>query len=311
MSTEINKAVRAVEKDAQYDQQAKKLLGHKIILAHILVSTVEEFHGMNPKDVVAYIEGEPYIGVVPVDPGLTNKKQAGEEIAGFNTEDSETNEGMIRFDVVFYVRMKDGIAQMIINLEAQRKEPSDYHILNRAIFYVSRLISSQKGKDFVNSNYNDIKRTYSIWVCMNVTENCMQHISLSGKDVLGSYKWKGDIELFNIVMIGLSSEIPEHDKKYELHRLLGTMFSKTLTADQKLDVMESEYGIPMEEDIKEDFTIMCNLSQGIREETEKEVKTEMIISMYENGIEIDQIAVVAKKSKEEIETILEGNVVTV
>lgn len=75
--------------------------------------------------------------------------------------------------------------------------------------------------------------------------------------------------------------------------------------------MESEYGIPMEEDIKEDFTIMCNLSQGIREETEKEVKTEMIISMYENGIEIDQIAVVAKKSKEEIETILQGNVVTV
>ena len=33
---------------------------------------------------------------------------------------------------------------LIINIEAQKNEPSEYDILNRAIFYVSRLISSQK-----------------------------------------------------------------------------------------------------------------------------------------------------------------------
>ena len=32
-------------------------MGNKIILAHILVKTVDEFKGMNPKDVVSYIEG--------------------------------------------------------------------------------------------------------------------------------------------------------------------------------------------------------------------------------------------------------------
>lgn len=46
--------------------------GQKNILAHILVKTVQEFKGMNPKDVVAYIEGLPYISRVPVEPGLTN-----------------------------------------------------------------------------------------------------------------------------------------------------------------------------------------------------------------------------------------------
>lgn len=31
---------------------------------------------------------------------------------------------------------------LIINIEAQKNEPSEYDILNRAIFYVSRMISS-------------------------------------------------------------------------------------------------------------------------------------------------------------------------
>lgn len=54
---EIRSAVSAADKEAQYDEKAKRLLGNKIILAHILVKTVDEFKGMNPKDVVSYIEG--------------------------------------------------------------------------------------------------------------------------------------------------------------------------------------------------------------------------------------------------------------
>ena len=69
VDTEIKNAVNATDKEAQYDERAKRLLGNKIILAHILVKTVDEFHGMNPQDVVSYIEGEPFIGVVPIDQG--------------------------------------------------------------------------------------------------------------------------------------------------------------------------------------------------------------------------------------------------
>ena len=91
--------------------------------------------------------------------------------------------------------MKDGLSQIIVNVEAQKAEPSSYDILNRAIFYVSRMISSQKGRDFVKSNYNDIKRVYSIWICMNVDEHSMSHIHLTRDDIIGSHNWKGDIDL--------------------------------------------------------------------------------------------------------------------
>ena len=202
MDTEIKNAVSATDQDAQYDDKAKRLLGNKIILAHILVKTVDEFRGMNPKDVVSYIEGEPFISVVPVEPGLTNieKEENGQRIVGMNTENAEINEGLVRFDIIFYVRMKDGISQVIVNVEAQKDEPSGYHILNRAVFYVSRLVSSQKERDFVKTNYNDIRRVFSIWVCMGMDESSMAYVHLAKDDLLGSYSWKGGLDLLNIVL---------------------------------------------------------------------------------------------------------------
>ena len=303
MDTEIKNAVRAADKDAQYDEKAKRLLGNKIILAHILVKTVDEFKGMNPKDVVSYIEGEPFISVVPVEPGLTNAEQEkdGQRIVGLNTENAEINEGFIRFDIIFYVRMKDGISQVIVNLEAQKDEPTGYHILNRAIFYVSRLVSSQKERDFVGINYNDIRRVFSIWVCMGMDENSMAYVHLAKDDLLGSYPWKGRLDLLNIVLIGIANELPEHDEKYELHRLLSTLLSMELTVDEKLGIMETEYSIHADEKIREDVSAMCNLSQGIKDNT----LVDVIINMYENNFTIDQIALATKKSVEEVKAIIE------
>ena len=312
MNTELKSAVMATDKDAQYDNSAKRLIAHKIILARILVKTVEEFKGMDPIEVAALIEGLPYISAVPVEPGLTNAVhfQNGQRLVGFNTENQELNEGLVRFDIVFYVRMKDGLSQIIINVEAQKDEPSDYKILNRAVFYVSRLISSQKEKDFENSSYDDIKCVYSIWICMNMEENTMSHIHLTKEDLIGSYEWKGNLDLLNIIMIGLAKELPEHDEAYELHRLLGALLSRELTVDEKLDIIGKEYDIPLEENFRKDMSTMCNLSQGVKEEGiaigRAEGEAGLITKMYKNGLSIELIASATDKTIEEVKTIIEG-----
>ena len=281
-------------------------------MAHILVKTVDEFKGMNPKTVVAFIEGKPFISVVPVEPGMTNKSygKEGQRVVGFNSENTELNEGLVRFDIVFYVRMKDGLTQIIINLEAQKDDPNEYEILNRAVFYVSRLISSQKERDFKNTNYNDIKRVYSIWVCMNMDENSMSHIHLVKDNMIGSYEWKGKMDLLNIVMIGLSNELPEHNEKYELHRLLGTLLSEELTVEERLDIIENEYDIPIEENIRKDVSVMCNLSQGIKDKGiaigEAREKAKIIISMYNKGFTPEQIAAAIDNDIEVVTAIIRG-----
>ena len=324
MNTELKNAVLATDRDAQYDNSAKRLIAHKIILARILIKTVEKFKGMDPLEVAALIEGIPYISTVPVEPGLTNAVhfQNGKRIVGFNTENQELNEGLVRFDIVFYVRMKDGLSQIIINVEAQKDEPSDYKILNRAVFYVSRLISSQKEKDFEDSSYDDIKCVYSIWICMNMEENTMSHIHLTKEDMIGSYEWKGNLDLLNIIMIGLAKELPEHDETYELHRLLGALLSRELTVDEKLDIIGNEYDIPLEENFRKDMSTMCNLSQGVKEEGiaigrregleegrregYAEGEAGLIMTMYKNGLLPEQIASATDKTVEEIKTIIQG-----
>lgn len=307
MNTEIANAVNAAGDKAQYDTHVKRLLAQKSILAHILVKTVDEFKGMKPEDVVKYIEGEPSISVVPVEPGLANMEKtdaAGQRIVGLNTENAEINEGLVRFDIIFYVRMKNGLSQIIVNIEAQKDEPTEYKILNRAIFYVSRLISSQKERDFVNTNYDDIKQVFSIWICMNMDDNSLSHIHLTKDELLKPCNWKGNLDLLNIVLIGITNGIPEHDEKYEMHRLIGALLSSELKEQEKLDIIEHEYNIPTSQEFREDVRIMCNLSTGIEERATEKTSEKFILNMYKKGYTLDQIADVAETGVDEVEAII-------
>ena len=303
MNTEIANAVNAAGDKAQYDTRVKRLLAQKSILAHILVKTVDEFKGMKPEDVVKYIEGEPSISVVPVEPGLANMEKTdatGQRIVGLNTENAEINEGLVRFDIIFYVRMKNGLSQIIVNIEAQKDEPTEYKILNRAIFYVSRLISSQKERDFVNTNYDDIKQVFSIWICMNMDDNSLSHIHLTKDEMLKPCNWKGNLDLLNIVLIGITNEISEHDEKYEMHRLIGALLSSELKEQEKLDIIEHEYNIPISQEFREDVRIMCNLSQGI----EDKAIAKIVMNMYKIGYTPNQIADAVGVSVDEVEAII-------
>ena len=304
MHTEVHNAVMAADQGTQYDESAKRLLGQKSILAQILVRTVDEFKGMNPRYVETLIEGEPYISRIPLEPGLTNpeamRAKSGQRITGLNTENQEHAEGLVRFDIVFYVRMKDGLSQIIINVEAQKDEPQRYGILNRAVFYVSRLISSQKERDFENTEYDDIKRVYSIWVCMNMEENSLSHIHLVKDDLVGYHDWRGKLDLFNIVMIGLAKKLPKQGEQYELHRLLGALFAEGLTAGERLNIIKEEYDIPIEQTIEQEVDVMCNLSQGIKEAGIAEGREEGRVEGREEGREEGRVEGRSEGRAEEI-----------
>ena len=175
------------------------------------MKTVDEFKGMKPEDVVKYIEGEPSISVVPVEPGLSNMEKTdatGQRIVGLNTENAEINEGLVR--------------------------------------------------------------------------------------------------------IGITNEIPEHDEKYEMHRLIGALLSSELKEQEKLDIIEHEYNIPISQEFREDVRIMCNLSTGIEERaTERATKKatektseKFILNMYKKGYTLDQIADVAETGVDEVEAII-------
>jgi predicted transposase YdaD len=149
-------------------------------------------------------------------------------------------------------------------------------------------------------------------------ENCMDYVHLTNDKILGNHKWKGKLDLLNVVLIGITKEVPKQDEKYELHRLLAALFSEELSVNEKLNIMETEYHIPLEDNTRKDVSVMCNLSEGVfeRGEAKGEAKGEargkaigeakIILNMNKKGYTIEQIADVTDKDVEEIKAIIEN-----
>lgn len=76
-----------------------------------------------------------------------------------------------------------------------------------------------------------------------------------------------------------------------MHRLIGALLSSELKEQEKLDIIEHEYNIPISQEFREDVRIMCNLSTGIEERaTERATKKatektseKFILNMYKKG----------------------------
>lgn len=260
--------------NAQYDQHAKRLLASRKLLAEIVKKVVPEFHDVSTADIAEkYIEGAPQVGNIPVNPGLTNAVPS--QIKGDRNEDGAPKEGYITYDILFHARAP-GTGEpitLIINVEAQRTQVEStlgYHLMKRAVFYVCRLISSQKEREFEGKDYNSIKKVYSIWICMDSPSgnSYINHYKLEEKHLLHRYKEAAEnYDLPNIVVISLGKKA---DKDKLIHLLQVLFNERKRSFDSKKEVLEQEYGINMTPDMEKEMTTMCNLSLNISEEAMNE-----------------------------------------
>lgn len=114
------------------------------------------------------------------------------------------------------------------------------------------------------------------------------------------YNWKGNLNLLNIVMIGIAKELPKHEEKYELHRLIAALLSNQLNEQQRLAILESEYNIPINTDFRKDVNVMCNLGQGIEDRAIAETTAKIILNMYHSGYSLAQIADAVEMTETEV-----------
>lgn len=334
----MTKENKSTEPDAvreltmQYDERAKKALSYKTVLAFILSKTVAEFKGMRVKDIAGMIEGEIYISKVPVDPGHTNKTD-GERITGFNTENAEENEGLIKYDILFRVRTSRDAKKsygIIINVEMQKDKPTGYKLSNRAIFYACRLISAQKQREFEHMKFNDMVKVYSIWIVANMESNSVNHIHLAQDTLYGTYKWKGGTDMINIVIAGITGKAqevketvsPEKADNVDLCRMLNTLFAVNLNHRERLRSLSDDFDIDIDKGLREEVEVMCNLGQGILERGQREgekkgekrgiriAKEEDIINFYKVGASLIMIAQAMSQTEEEVKKVLTDHGVT-
>ena len=256
-----------------YDKAAKEVLAMRQILAPILKNIVPEYRQLSLETIMHdCIEGKPWVGTVPVDPGRTNRvfrRRLPKKIRGLQTEQNASGEGWITYDVLFYARIPgtDQRVRFIINIEAQRNDPN-YKLMKRAIFYASRLISSQKEREFTGQDYDNICKVYTIWLCFYLPEGEQSSINryeLRETNIYGvHHEEPSDYDLIHVTTVHVGDDEPEN----ELLRFLQLIFLQQMTELQKSEGLREEFGIDVQDDTRKGLGNMCNLSSGLKERAE-------------------------------------------
>lgn len=190
-----------------------------------------------------------------------------DKIKGAANEDIIINEGMVIYNLRFEAlapETDDEYIQLIINIEAQNKFNPGYPLLKRAVYYCSRMISAQKGLDFTNSEYNKIKKVYSIWVCTNPPQthrNTITRYKISEENVIGCVKEDvAHYDLMNIVMLCLGSDSDIEDNALGV---LNILLSDTMSSSKRIEILDEKFDFDMSPDEKKEVSEMCNVSRGV------------------------------------------------
>ena len=232
----------------KYDAESKKILSNKYVLANILELVIPEYKEMTYDKVLSLIED-----------GDISKKY----IQGIKTEDKNLLEGSVDFDLLFKTIKCESTKEidLYFDIEAQNINYLTYKVINRAQYYIARLITRQKNINFVHSEYDKIVKSYTIWINpfpSKEKENTINFYSLKNiddsKDKINSF--------FNIIFLNVGFKY-EYDvsKKKDVLEMLDLLFhANDENVSMKTKILKDKYHIIIDE---KEVNAMCSLGEGI------------------------------------------------
>ncbi|MCD8077660.1 MAG: hypothetical protein LUE63_04680 [Lachnospiraceae bacterium] len=307
MNEELRSDILQADLESQYDSHCKTVLASKTILAWILRHTMLEFSDFTLEEIQNCIEE------TEISPDYVPARRRAEKIMGLANESNIPGEGAISYDIRLAVYLPQGAERrkIYVNIEGQKDFHPGYHIWSRGIYYVSRMVSSQKGVDFSGEDYDSIRKVYSIWICMNAPAyigNAISEVSMAKRDIApGIPNQEEFYDKMSIVQITLNEE---KENPCSLTGMLNVLFSMNLRGKQKIQVLQEDYHIDLDTDLERKVNTMSNLGeyaveygyrkgmqqgmqQGILQGKEQGVQTgqdQLILSMLRNHVSPEEIS---------------------
>jgi len=159
---------------------------------------------------------------------------------------------------------------MYINEEAHNAFWPGYPIIKHGTYYGCHIVSSQYGTEFTDSEYDKIKKVYSIWICPSPPKKYEKNITVYHtveENVTGNvHELEENYDIVRIVMACLGK--PE-DTPNDLLKLLYVLLVSDCTPDEKCKILETDFSIPMTAKREKEVSDMGNLgdfveSRGIK-----------------------------------------------
>lgn len=261
--TTMSQGLHVIDDCAGYDAACKRVLSEKAILARIMKSCLEEYKDCDVDDIEKkYIEGQPQVSSIPVLPD-----EVGTIVNGMDTEDKSLHEGTVYYDIRFRaVAPNTGeYIALILNVEAQNDFYPGYPLIKRGIYYCCRMVSSQYGREFTDSQYGKIRKVYSIWICMHPPKNRANTITryrITEELLVGeAAEQVKDYDLLSVVMLCLGGA--DADNYGGILRMLDVLLSNENSEAEKRKILRDDYDIKMTHEMERKVSAMCNLSEGL------------------------------------------------
>ncbi|MDO5295215.1 MAG: hypothetical protein Q4F00_01030 [bacterium] len=263
MKTALGTSIDIAVGETSYDSNCKRLLSQKSVLAWIMKDCVGVFNDFAVDAIAGQcIENDPLISEVPLAPDVTGAFLQGQ----INAQTSPT-EGDVYFDIYFNAvvpRTHDSL-HLIINVEAQADFYPGYPILKRGVYYCARMLSSQKETIFTQSHYEQLRKVYSIWLCTNPPKdrrNTIISYQMTPKSIRGYYQEDvGNYDLLTVVVVCLGDE--NSADCTGILKLLTVLLSRAMSPQEKKQILQDEFSLPMTQAMEKEVDEMCNLGHAI------------------------------------------------
>lgn len=288
----------------RYDQNFKSIIHRGTILSWLLRGCIDE---LKDKDVEEIKKG--------LDIGAD-----GFTVKGRESEYVSSN-GPVIMDNVFDVRLTDTgeTVSVIVDVEAQN-ESAPYPLGKRAEYYISRMVSDQKGREFTGTDYGKIRRVFSIWVMMDPPKSCRNTIVKYSMvpNVIGKPSSIETLDTFNIVFVNLGGEYG--DSIPDELRFVSTLFTNRLTEEERTRILVDKYKITRNEYPKQELREVGVFAEDSKRRYTREGRAEglaegeavgiikdkvnIAVSLIRKGHSLDEALSIVEPSEDDRDTVI-------
>ena len=246
------------------DQNCKLLISHEEMLSRIIKEFVEEAKHLSIEEIIKIVQDE-------------------HRFQRLNNENTISGYGTVRFDFFGCIdlpQLDHTINRIYLNVEIQNDAYPKYSLITRGDAYLSRIQTTQWGKEYNDQNYDGMKKVYLIWILPQAAKKRDGQVSICKTDEEKQLEKVETYDKREQIVIYLDKEHDTNKKYQEYDEVLTplvVLLNNILDYQGKIRIMK-EYGF---KEIEKEVREVCDYANIL----EKEYLNKGIGIGVEKGIE--------------------------
>ena len=246
------------------DQNCKLMISHEEMLSRIIKEFVEEAKHLSIEEIIKIVQDE-------------------HRFQRLNNENTIPGYGTVRFDFFGCIdlpQLDHTIKRIYLNVEIQNDAYPKYSLITRGDAYLSRIQTTQWGKEYNDQNYDGMKKVYLIWILPQAAKKRDGQVSICKTDEEKQLEKVETYDKREQIVIYLDKEHDTNKKYQEYDEVLTPLvvfFNNILDYQGKIRIMK-EYGF---KEIEKEVREVCDYANIL----EKEYLNKGIGIGVEKGIE--------------------------